>query len=266
MIEVPEYLLKRSQERRAALSGQAVEPTAEASEESGGGEAANTPIGKAPVPVAPIAPAPEIPIPASVEAANARLKIPFWVMPILVFLPIWAFIYVGTLEAPLSANTGILADGEEIYVRTAACATCHGGAGTGTNSGPPLVASELLATFPDEAGPISLGQHIEWVIKATEGTGLGRPYGAPEQGRLAGWFGTMPGFGTDLTPKELLEVVLYERAVLAESVSSRTLALQIEEALTSGALVLPEEWSEDITAQAILDDIQAGLAEPIELS
>lgn len=263
MVAVPEYLLKRSQARRAELSGEAsVAPSGDAPASSSSATQ-KVSVSKTLAPIAPSAPPPEIQIPESVKIANARLKIPFWVLPVLLFIPIWAFIYVGTLEEPTRAETGLLADGRNVYESVAACATCHGTAGAGTNAGPPLKDEALLGTFPDENIIQNIAAHIEWVIKATDGTGIGNPYGAPEQGRVAGWFGDMPGFQS-LTPQQLLEVVLYERAVIAGSESSKTVALQIETALNSGTLILPEQWSSDITIEEILNDIQPAFdaAEP----
>ncbi len=259
MVDVPEYLLKRSQERRAALSGEEAPAPTEAPATSGGGAASDTqtktpaPVGKVPVPISPSAPPKEIEVPTSVKAAERRLKIPYWIMPVLVFIPIWAFIYVGTLEEPARAATGIVADGQHVYLEVAACSSCHGATGAGTNSGPSLKELDLLKTFPDtEEG---LAQHIEWVVKGTNGVGIGRPYGSPEQGRVAGWFGNMNGFGTQLSAKQILKVVLYERVMLAESPTAKTIALQVEAALNDGSLALPERWDESITAEQILTDI-----------
>ncbi len=275
MVEVPEYLLQRSKERRIALGDEGPEggSQAESAElskgsEAGGGEdksgsGEKTPVAAKGKTLAPIPEKPEpeeAPLPPSVIEAAKRQRIPMWIMPVLLFLPVWAFIYVGTLEEPTRGIEGILGDGEEVYSSVAACATCHGGSGAGTNSGPSLTKEELLLTFPDDEQGLGLAQHIEWVVKATDGIGVGRPYGSPEQGRVAGWFGNMPDFGTAISGYDLLAAVLYERAVLGESETSKTQALQLEEALITGNLELPENWAEDATVQDILLTLQKALA------
>ncbi len=277
MVEVPEYLLQRSKERRDALSGEAESapgsaepvagsastagPSGESSAKSGDSAAAPAaPAGKvlAPIPAKPVPE--EEPLPPAVIEAAKRQRIPMWVMPVLLFLPIWAFIYVGTLEEPTRGDEGILGDGLEVYSSVAACSTCHGANGAGTNSGPPLSKEELLLVFPDDEQALGLAQHIEWVVKATDGIGTGRPYGSSEQGRVAGWFGNMSGFGSDITGYELLAAVLYERAVLSESETSRTQALALEEAINAGNLELPENWPENATVQNIQAILQKALA------
>ena len=176
-------------------------------------------------------------------------------MPVLLFLPLWAFLYVGTLESPTRGETGIIGEGEEVYANTAACASCHGGDGGGANSGPQLSAGELLLTFPDDPDGLGLAQQIEWIVKGTNGTGVGRPYGAPSrgdgEGRVAGWFGEMPGFSGDLTAREVIAVSLYERAVHNDSAVARTVAALIEELSASGDVTLPESFPSDITAEEI---------------
>src|SRR5206468_12121737 len=112
MAEVPEYLLQRSRERRAALGLPS----------SGGAEGAAPPPapaeGEAPAPAAGGVPAAaEAPVPAATAASPtevepaappivppaARSGIPAWVVPVLALLPIWAFAYVGALNPASSA-------------------------------------------------------------------------------------------------------------------------------------------------------------------
>ena len=124
MTEVPEYLLARSRERRAAMGGggDAGEAEAAPAASAEAAPAAATPV---PVPAAETAPAepaePE-PVPPFVEAAERRKKMPVWVVPVLVCLPIWAIYYVGTLENPPQAATGLLGEGQEVYASS--CAGC----------------------------------------------------------------------------------------------------------------------------------------------
>jgi len=84
--EVPEHLLKRSRDRKAALGG--------GGDSGGDAPAASTPAvsestevapkAAAPVAAATPAAAPE-PVAPYVEAALKRKKIPFWAMPMLAF-------------------------------------------------------------------------------------------------------------------------------------------------------------------------------------
>ena len=251
MTEVPEYLLERSRERRmeltgeagpAAAAGTAAAPTAAPA--SGVAAAAPAP---SPLPAIPAAAPPPPPPPPKpwVQAALARPKIPYWVMPVLLFLPIWAYMYVGTLEDPTRAATGILADGAEVYAQQ--CAVCHTATGVGAGSGPQLNGGEVLVTFPDDPANRGLAQHIAWVANGTDGTGEGNSYGATERGRVAGWFANMPGHHDKLTATEILAVVLYERTEHGGSDVAATLAPLADEALGAGTLVLPEHFDENIS-------------------
>ena len=194
-------------------------------------------------------------------------------MPALLFLPLWAFLYVGTLESPTRGETGLIGEGEEVYANTAACASCHGGDGAGTNSGPQLNGGELMLTFPESPDGLGLAQQIEWIVKGTNDTGVGRPYGAANrgeggaEGRVAGWFGEMPGFSGDLTAREVIAASLYERAVHNDSATARTVAALVEELSATGDVVLPESFSPDITAeeiQALLAPVFAGGGDAME--
>ena len=101
MTEVPEHLLKRSRDRRAALGLGG----GDGGDSGGGGEAA-APASSASSAVEPVAPsgaaarpaaveplevaAPPRRVPKYVRASLERKRIPLWVMPVLAFLPIWA--------------------------------------------------------------------------------------------------------------------------------------------------------------------------------
>lgn len=205
MTEVPDYLLQRSRERRAALG---LETGGEA------GEAAVVPVAAAePAATAAAAPAPaaapeiekvEPPKPVApwVEAAESRKKVPVWMAPVALFLPIWAFMVWGTLEDPTREAEGPLAAGSAIYAGQ--CASCHG-AGGGGGVGYQLNEGEVVRTFPTVEG------HVAWVVNGTENTGAN--YGAadrPGGQRVTGGQGVMPSFAS-LSAAEMLEVVLYER-------------------------------------------------------
>lgn len=287
MADIPDYLLERSRERRQLLTGQssdaatgsdtgasgAAAPAATSSADvpAAAGAGGQSPPILAPQPAPAPPPPPPPPTPPYVLAALRRQRIPYWAMPVLLFLPIWAFLYVGTLESPTRGETGIIGEGAEVYAATAACASCHAADGAGTNSGPQLNGGELLLTFPEVPDGLGLAQQIEWIVKGTNDTGVGRPYGAAtrgdaageggDDGRVAGWFGEMPGFSGDLTAREVIAVTLYERAVHNESDTARTLAGLVEEMTASGDVVLPESFASDITAeeiQALLAPVFAG--------
>src|SRR5438067_1805400 len=172
MAQVPDYLLQRSAERRAALGlppygspeGAAPPaPPAEAGGEAGEGDegaapaATPAPATAAPVPAA-AAPAPAVPTEPAVPEylpplPAARSGIPSWVVPVLALLPIWAFAYVGALSPPSSGAPALtpLQQGAQSFAKL--CATCHGAGGEG-GVGPKLVAGEVKLTFPIEADQI----------------------------------------------------------------------------------------------------------------
>jgi mono/diheme cytochrome c family protein len=203
--EVPEYLLRRSKERREALglatSGGDDEggaPAAPASEAEGPAPAADAPVPAAPA-EAPVAAATATEaLPAYIEPAAPRSGVPVWMMPVLVILPLWAIIYVGAFGAQQTAAGP--PNGAQIY--TQSCAGCHGPKGEG-GVGPKLAAGESKLTFPTEA------DHIKWVEDGSQ-TAKGKPYGDPARGKVAS-SGGMPPFKGQLSPEEIKAVVTYER-------------------------------------------------------
>ena len=217
MTEIPEHLLKRSKERRAAIGGDeggAADAPAEASATpaaAASAEVAAPAAAAAAVPAEPAAPPPPPPVRPEVAAALRRPKIPWYAAPVLLALPLWAYVYQGTLEPPPEPEAGVLALGEEVYNQ---CAACHGASGAGV-SGPPLTG--VLEHFSDWR------DHLAWVAVGTQGW-PGSTYGdgTPKSG------GTMPAFGTTLSQAELAEVVLYERVAFGglEEGSEEFLALE----------------------------------------
>ena len=206
MTEVPDYLLQRSRERRSALGlggdedGGALAATGDA----GGGAPATasaasaTPAVAAPAPIAPGVPDPEPSAPApNVEAALRRKRVPLWALPVVALLPLWGYVYAGTLEPPTVEASGALVVGEEAY---GACASCHGAGGAG-GSGPAL---DSVGTTFEEAL-----EHAQWVYIGSQGwldeVGDSYPDGRPVGG------GGMPAWGETLTAEELMSVVVYER-------------------------------------------------------
>jgi mono/diheme cytochrome c family protein len=221
--EVPEHLLRRSRERRAALglgggeggppAGEGEEPAAPEGASTAAPVPAEAAAPAAPTPAAPPAPPePPKPPPPYVAAALARPKVPKWAIPVLAALPLWALIYAGSLYIPSAASADpVLAEGEDIYAEQ--CAGCHGGTGGG-GQGRPLSDGDVLLTFPDPQ------DQIDWVREGSALVGEGNPYGDPDRpggqhvaGETTG--GVMPGFGDTLTEEEIVAVVRYEREILS---------------------------------------------------
>ncbi|HET7718790.1 MAG TPA: cytochrome c [Acidimicrobiales bacterium] len=210
MTEVPEHLLRRSKERRAALG-------LGGADTGGAPSAASEPAAEAPaeaaapaVPADAAAPVPATPEPVEeltpyVEPAIPR-RVPAWVYPVLAVLPFWAFVYFGAFgERGDTGPVDPMVLGEEVY-RSAGCAGCHGANGQGQGNFPALAGGEVLKTFPDEA------DHVSW-IETGSAPFKGQPYGDPnrEGGQRVATTGGMPAFGGSLSPEEIEAVVLYER-------------------------------------------------------
>jgi mono/diheme cytochrome c family protein len=207
LVEVPEHLLQRSRDRRAALglgggdggdAGAAPAASSETAVEAAGDA---TPAAAAPPPVE-VVKAPPPPPPPYVEAALVRKRIPYWAMPVVFLLPVWVVFYAGSLS---EANTGELTqleEGGEIYAQF--CATCHGASGGG-GVGPELAGGAVLETFP------TIEAHLEWVFNGSAAAENGT-YGANNKASAGG----MPAFGESLTAEQLLAVVRYEREILSE--------------------------------------------------
>ena len=203
MTEIPEHLLKRSKDRRAA----------------GGGEAASTPATTTPATPATTAAAPaakaEAPKPAApvvkpdppyVQAAKQRRKIPFWAMLPLSLLPLWAWMYVRSVQDHPEKVEGPRASGAEVY---GSCAGCHGADGGG-GAGRQMNAGEVLKTFP------AIEDHLRWMQFGTEKykTAGIEIYGNPNREggvHKTGSFGIMPGWADQLTPYQILAVTCYVR-------------------------------------------------------
>lgn len=215
MTEVPEHLLQRTRDRRVALgllspdeAGSAVPQVAPTESANApaviGGAAPAAAAAKAPVPLPATAPPPPPPPEAPwVTAANNRKKVPAWAMPVLLFLPVWAFMYVGLLEEP-TREEGVLYEGGQIYAEH--CASCHGAAGGG-GVGPAFTNGAVVAQFS------SATAQVEWITKGTDGFDAeGRDtYGSNGDVDVAQ---NMPAFAEKLTSEELFLVTYYERVEL----------------------------------------------------
>lgn len=218
MTEVPDHLLQRSNARRAALGLGGDAPAAAPTAASAPADDAGTAVEKAAATPArgagaAVEAAPKVvaPLPPVVEAAIRRKRVPVWAMPVVAFLPVWGVLYAQTLSEPPSTELTQLEAGKEIY--TAKCAGCHGGSGGG-GTGRKLAACEVVKTFPDIRGQlefVSLGS-------AKFGELIGTPtYGDPKRdggAHKVAESGNMPPWAAGLKPKEILEVVRYERETL----------------------------------------------------
>jgi mono/diheme cytochrome c family protein len=210
MTEIPEHLLARSRARRAAagLGGDAAPAGGEVEVASTGATPAASPAAATPATQAAPAPPPPPPPPTPpyIQAYKDRRKIPFWVMPVLLALPLYLFIYANTLVKPSAGETGALATGKTLYVTN--CSGCHGASGEG-GVGPAFTGGAVITTWPD------FKDHIKWVSLGS-GKWPDPTYGA--QSKPIG-SGGMPTFaqseGGPLTPLEIAQIVRYEREILA---------------------------------------------------
>lgn len=205
MTEVPEHLLRRSKERRAAMGGgaeggaasSAVEPAAAASpapSSAGTAAPAATPApARAPAAPAYIGPPPPPP---------RKQRVPAWAMPVIAGLPLWAILYGGAFgERPGEGPSTPTAVGAGVY-RSSGCSGCHGPSGGG-GVGPAM--TDSVKTFPVFA------DHVAWVEAGSKAV-QGQPYGAT--GRVA--TGGMPGFADSLSKDQIVAVVCYERVTFAK--------------------------------------------------
>lgn len=211
MTEIPEHLLRRSRERRAALGLGGGAPAGESGEAGGSdaapaaSEAAPTPATPAPAPAVPVEepkPEPPKPDPVYIQAAKRRRRVPYWAMSVLAAMPLWAYVYVRTLEPPPTGDDDPVSLGEAAYSQ---CASCHGAQGEG-GSGPAFADGAVQATWPDWR------DHMMWVRLGSDGW-PGATYGEANRAKEGG----MPAWG--LTDEELAQVVLYERILGGEEIT-----------------------------------------------
>jgi hypothetical protein len=239
--EIPEHLLRRSKAAKGAKGGEA------APADSGAGEgASSTPAAPAaatpapaaaPVPAEP-APEPPKPLPPYIAAHRKRRRIPVWALPVVVFLPVWALGFAGTMQEPVVEDM-LFEDAAALYT-SQGCAGCHG-AGGGGGVGYAFSGGEIVATFPE---PID---HLLFIVRGTAGTGAGEQYGDPDRpggAHIAGNLGIMPAF-PNLSVEELELLVLHERAVLGGEDAS------------DPAYV---EWEDRLR-----EDLEAGTATPVDI-
>ena len=165
MTQVPEYLLERSRARRAALGlggdgdgdrppseGEAAEPASGPAATATATATATAPaVAEAPAPAAPETTAPEpaappAPLPDYVRDPGPKSGIPYWMMPVLLILPLWGILYLGAFGTVKQAEKTGIALGAEVFQRS--CQSCHGARGEG-GVGPKLAGGEAKLTFPN---------------------------------------------------------------------------------------------------------------------
>jgi mono/diheme cytochrome c family protein len=266
MTEIPEHLLRRSRERREALGLATPSETAPTADASTAVEPAEGAPAAAAAPVAPAAPAPMPPAPTEappppppkpqppyVQAALRRKRIPWWAMPVLASLPVWAGVYAFTLEPPSAGESDPLVLGEELYNGEGTCAACHGAGGQG-GVGPSFQEGAVVETWPNWQN------HVAWVSiggqEWPEDT-----YGAPE--KPVGGVGVMPGFGGTLTPEQIALIVRYEREVLAGAEPDEEL-VALTDAIAAGETTTAtgESVTEALDAAVAPGDGPGGTSEP----
>ncbi len=138
-----------------------------------------------------------------VEAAETRKKIPYWAVPVLVLLPLWAVVYYLTLDPPTQASSPLTV-GADVYGTN--CATCHGPTGGGSGNIPALVGEEgVTHSFPKPA------DQVAWVALGSAGWTQAGETKLPGGKSVAGG---MPAWAASLTPEDLMAVVLHERTTL----------------------------------------------------
>ena len=150
----------------------------------------------------------EEPVTPWVDAAQRRHRIPFWAVPVLALLPLWAVAYALTLDRPTPTEPRPLELGAQVYDQS--CAFCHGSAGEGVGSTPALVGEHATpSVFPtpaEQVGWVALGSNgYRAAGRDTYGSGAPRPVGGA---------GVMPSWAESLTPEQLMAVVLHERSTL----------------------------------------------------
>ena len=216
MTEIPEHLLQRSRERRAALGlggGEGGPPAtppsgseaAPAAADAGASVPAVAAAAEVAVPEVPVGPDPRV----EKAAAQRRAAVPLWVMPVLIALPFWGFLYVGAFgNRHKTEVVDPLVLGAQVY-RSAGCSGCHGANGEGV-SAPALQNGDAKITFPNVA------DQIEWVKTGSLSKPKGTPYGDPNRpgGQRHVQVGAMPAFGSQLSEAQIEAVVQYEREKL----------------------------------------------------
>lgn len=219
MTEIPEHLLKRAAQRRAAVSGGEASAGAPAGDAPAAAAPAGdatpaTPAKQAPAPLPtlddlPATATPDIPV---VAAAKRRKRAPYWATALLASLPLWAFLYMFSIAEPPAGDNDPIAIGATVF--SDKCAGCHGGTGAGTATGQQLSDGAVIDTFADPLTMVHwIGFGYEEGARADGTYGdLARP-GGPRN--VADVGGNMAGWRDQLTTEEMAAVVIYIRQELA---------------------------------------------------
>ncbi len=221
MTEIPEHLLRRSRERRAALGlsgggdgGEAATSPAETPAEAEAARPAAEPstevatVGAAAPAVVEEAPAETLPTYVAPPRGPHKVRVPLWVMPVLIALPLWAFLFPGAFESHKKATaTNPIVLGNQVY-HSSGCSGCHGANGEG-GVGPALHAGQSVLTFPN------VQDQVNW-IKTGSIPFTGKMYGNPNRpgGQRGPAKGDMPAFAGTLSEAQIDAVVAYERQAL----------------------------------------------------
>lgn len=211
MTEIPEHLLKRAKERRAAMSGGEAPADAPAAAPAPSGDAAPATPEKAPKTVEPLptlgtdtpATVPDIPV---VAAAKARRRVPYWAAAVLASLPLWALLYAYSVAPPPAEAAGAMAEGADVYV---GCQGCHGPTGAGGATGAQLNDGHVQETFTD---PLTM---IHWIAYGMNNGGAhpDRTYSPINRPDLPA--ADMPGQADILSAGEIAAVTIYIREGLS---------------------------------------------------
>lgn len=245
MTEIPEHLLKRSRDARSRLTGVPADDAPAATGDAPAAAAtaaAAAPAVRAPVAIPAAAPPPEAQPPSEwVQAATTRKKIPMWVMPVLLFLPVWLVMYVGTLSEP-EREEGVLYEGSVVFVEHG-CSGCHGAGGAG-GTGPAFANGAVAETFA------TASSQMAWVTHGSQGyldAGLDA-YGTSQRPVGDHNGSQMNGFGDELTAEELMWVVFYERIELGGHEEDTALAEKLFDMAEHGELegILPEHFTQGV--------------------
>lgn len=223
MTEIPEHLLKRAAERRAAKSGEpapAAAPAADApAAAAGDAPAAVAPAKKAAAPLPTLDDAPERVVPdiPVVAAAKRRKRVPFWAASVLALLPLWGFVYVYSIQPPPAGASDPMVIGKAVY--DGSCASCHKADGAGAAAGgvgQQLSDGHVLKTFAD---PLAVAHWVHY--GAAQGARADGTYGdlTREGGpmNVADLSGVMSPF-PDLDPKDMAALIIYIREGLSGGV------------------------------------------------
>ena len=220
MTEIPEHLLRRSRERREALGlatgdeGAATPPPhtrrrgdalhrgrAGCGRHAGARSRTGSPGCRRAAPEAAA---------ALRRGGVATQAIPYWAIPVVALLPLWAFIYQWSLTPVTKAISGPLADGQELYTANCSPATSRRVPATRpVASASSSAMARSCQTFPDMADQIAF-------VKSGSEPSSASPTATPT-GRVAST-SARPACrrGARSSPtEEIDDVVCYERVVLS---------------------------------------------------